>query len=201
MGCTIKRIDDYMDTLKERYPEMSERDLTKILKLGFSFIRKTIAIGISAKLGSKETAVEIRDDINRDKTLYKAYRDATLKSRIKWNRSGKKYDDYYYFSIGKTQYDKIKDAVEKKKEVTFSKVTLFKAPEECWLKHKYKRHFFRVLWPIECGFEIYKDKLKTDKYEYLGNEREKSRNKWIQQGSKSRSEPDITAKQLVELLS
>lgn len=201
MGCTIKTIENYIEPLKEQFPKMTDRDLKLILKLGFNYVRKIIAIGADVSLGSKENKIRIRKNVSKKAVLKRMRTDASLKARIKWNRSGKQYDDYYYFAIGKKQFEKIKEKVENKKPITFKKIFLYKAPEECWLRHERKYYFFRVLWPMECGFEIYKDKLTTENYEYLGNEREKSRNKWIQQGPKSRSKPDFTTQQLVELLS
>lgn len=44
MECTIKHVDDYLDALQEQFPEMSKADIKKILKLGFNFIRKIIAL-------------------------------------------------------------------------------------------------------------------------------------------------------------
>ena len=39
MANIIKRIDDYVDQLHEKYPEMSKKDILKILKKGFNFYR------------------------------------------------------------------------------------------------------------------------------------------------------------------
>ena len=51
MANIIKRIDDYVDQLHEKYPEMSKKDILKILKMGFNFYRKLITIGCGVNIG------------------------------------------------------------------------------------------------------------------------------------------------------
>lgn len=198
---TVKEMDDYLESLQELYPYMLMSDLKFILKLGFNFIRKIITIWGIVSVGNKKTRATISKRFKRWNLYSNECAQASRKARIKWHRGKKTYDDYYYFALGNKQFNTIKEDVEKHRKITFKNLYLYKSAEECWLRRSLKSHFFKVSYPLDCGFFMYKDELKTKNYEYLGNEREKSRNKWVQQGSKSRSKPNITAKQLVKLLS
>lgn len=202
MECTIKHVDDYLDALQEQFPEMSKADIKKILKLGFNFIRKIIALWGVVKIGNKDLRAEIRISVPVEQALERSKKAAAIKARIKWHRGIKEYDGYYYFSIPEKRYKGLnKKAMRKHEDLNFGNVMLYKSAEECWLKRLYNTRYFRVAWPIDCGFSMYKENFITNQYEYLGNEREKSRNKWIQQRPESRSEPNLTTKQYLELLS
>ena len=202
MECTIKKADDYLDALQEQFPEMSKEDIKRILGLGFNFIRKIIALWGVVKIGNKKLRAEIRKTVPSEAALQKNKRDAEIKARIKWNRGIKEYDGYYYFTLSEKRYKALnKKALRKHEDINFGNIMLYKSAEECWMERMYNTRFFRVQWPIDCGFTMYKENFTTNQYEYLGNEREKSRNKWIQQRPESRSEPHLTTKQYLKLLS
>lgn len=201
MANIIKRIDDYVDQLHEKYPEMSKKDILKILKMGFNFYRKLITIGCGVNIGSNEMATRTQKVGGKDKLAYKENL-AARKARVKWNRSDKEFDGYYYFALGKNQFAELdQEKLKKKCKLKFKHIWLFKSAEECWLRHSYKDHFFKLRYPVDCGFFMYKDEFVTNDYEYLGHEREKSSNKWIQQRPKHGFKPDFTAEQLLKWLS
>lgn len=201
MANIIKRIDDYVDQLHEKYPEMSKKDILKILKMGFNFYRKLITIGCGVNIGSNEMTTRTQKVGVKDKLAYKDNL-AARKARVKWNRSDKEFDGYYYFALGKNQFAELdQEKLKKKCKLKFKHIWLFKSAEECWLRHSYKDHFFKLRYPVDCGFFMYKDEFVTNDYEYLGHEREKSSNKWIQQRPKHGFKPDFTAKQLLKWLS
>lgn len=201
MANIIKRIDDYVNQLHEKYPEMSKKDILKILKMGFNFYRKLITIGCGVNIGSNEMATRTQKVGVKDKLAYKDNL-AARKARVKWNRSDKEFDGYYYFALGKNQFAELdQEKLKKKCKLKFKHIWLFKSAEECWLRHSYKDHFFKLRYPVDCGFFMYKDEFVTNDYEYLGHEREKSSNKWIQQRPKHGFKPDFTAKQLLKWLS
>ena len=201
MANIIKRIDDYVDQLHEKYPEMSKKDILKILKMGFNFYRKLITIGCGVNIGSNEMTTRTQKVGVKDKLAYKENL-AARKARVKWNRSDKEFDGYYYFALGKNQFAELdQEKLKKKCKLKFKHIWLFKSAEECWLRHSYKDHFFKLRYPVDCGFFMYKDEFVTNDYEYLGHEREKSSNKWIQQRPKHGFKPDFTAEQLLKWLS
>ena len=201
MANIIKRIDDYVDQLHEKYPEMSKKDILKILKMGFNFYRKLITIGCGVNIGSNEMATRTQKVGVKDKLAYKENL-AARKARVKWNRSDKEFDGYYYFALGKNQFAELdQEKLKKKCKLKFKHIWLFKSAEECWLRHSYKDHFFKLRYQVDCGFFMYKDEFVTNDYEYLGHEREKSSNKWIQQRPKHGFKPDFTAEQLLKWLS
>lgn len=201
MANIIKRIDDYVDQLHEKYSEMSKKDILKILKMGFNFYRKLITIGCGVNIGSNEMATRTQKVGVKDKLAYKDNL-AARKARVKWNRSDKEFDGYYYFALGKNQFAELdQEKLKKKCKLKFKHIWLFKSAEECWLRHSYKDHFFKLRYPVDCGFFMYKDEFVTNDYEYLGHEREKSSNKWIQQRPKHGFKPDFTAEQLLKWLS
>ena len=201
MANIIKRIDDYVDQLHEKYQEMSKKDILKILKMGFNFYRKLITIGCGVNIGSNEMSTRTQKVGVKDKLAYKDNL-AARKARVKWNRSDKEFDGYYYFALGKNQFAELdQEKLKKKCKLKFKHIWLFKSAEECWLRHSYKDHFFKLRYPVDCGFFMYKDEFVTNDYEYLGHEREKSSNKWIQQRPKHGFKPDFTAEQLLKWLS
>ena len=82
MANIIKRIDDYVDQLHEKYPEMSKKDILKILKMGFNFYRKLITIGCGVNIGSNEMATRTQKIGVKDKLAYKENL-AARKARVK----------------------------------------------------------------------------------------------------------------------
>lgn len=187
MANIIKHVDDYIVELQKDFPDVSQKDLLRIMTYGlrqFANINMMRADICLDGWGNKCWASWYSSDPAKIKRLYST--NSAKKSRYKYKQDNDVWDGYYYASLGRNQFAELDQKKLKKGEtLEFKNLYLFKIPEECWLKREGRYYFFRFKYPVDCGFAMIKEKYKTKDYEYLGNEWEKKRNKWVFEGFKS----------------
>lgn len=133
----IRRVDDYMPALKERFPTVCEEDLKKIVNHGLRSLYRLLLQGADVFIKSNEyTALFGRKN---DDVAYKVKK-LRAKWRIQQKLKEKKtpWDGYYYFaSKDKDNFDTITHAFYVQREVT--------------IQHTYP-YVYRVKIPY-CGWE------------------------------------------------
>lgn len=167
----IKYIEDYYDKVKEKYPELTEKQIEKILTFGFrSFYTHTLYGG---DILSKSPFLTVYcGKCFVDKNKFMEYRQLKLrvKLRIKYKKAHTQWDGFYYFGLSDSEYEyylsQKKPTGKRRQKFHFKNLYLFKIKDEILL-NKRKTHVFRIPYPIDCGFSIYKEDVVTRNFDYI----------------------------------
>lgn len=161
---TIRDLSDYVDFVKEKYPEMETKDILKILRFGFRAYYRVIlwSKGVWVGRGKRKAFIGNYSEEYGNRQIQKI-------CRWRWNRKQKEYDGYYYFVMSAEKFEQLsKRKLNKRAPLEFKKIMLYRDPIECKRRHIFSKHFFRVPYPLDCGAYMYKGKFITDQYQYLG---------------------------------
>lgn len=163
---TIKYVTDYVDYVLEQYPWLEKSDIVKILNYGFRVWMDRVIWGTCVQVGRYSDAIKIDYFKDTPSTLNKYIARA---KRYQYIRKRTEWDGYYYFAYSKQKFEELdKDKLNRHLFLEFKNVRLLKCPDECYYKHRCCTHFFRVKYPLDCGWAIWKDTFRTKNYEYLG---------------------------------
>lgn len=170
----IKRIQDYYDQIQEMYPDVPMTDIKRILQFGWK------SLYLHSSYGGD---VIVKDDsffcyfgnLMKDSLKWFNYYKKKLGIKIsvlfKRRNKGIPWDGYYYFAIDKQAEARYWASISKrgrpKKWFTFGPIILYKIKEECIVREAEKCIIFRVPYPADLGYHLFKRKLKTDKAEIV----------------------------------
>lgn len=170
----IKNINDYVDIVKDRFPEVSKGDIKRVLSFGWKSIYLHNMYGGDTLLKDDSINKYLfyigRLTFDSLKHFFYYIKKLTAKLRILSNRH-KDWDGYYYFSLSQKGYDNYlaqqKAKGRKRKYFNFGTVKLYKLLKECEIKEYRMEYFFRVPFIDDIGFTIFERDFKTDKAEFL----------------------------------
>lgn len=192
----IRRVSDYIDAVQEKFPEIERKDLERIINWGLRTYHVANRQGFNVRIGShsghKWSWSGRRVDIDSD-FYQKKVRE---KERYKYKLDNKEWDGYYYFYRTPKQMSKdyLVDRIAKHGEIFFPSIMLYKSVGECNKCHWGKRYFFRIKYPMDCGYKMFKKNYRTNKYEYLGYGSKAKCHKSVWKGLEHRSESSDNSK-------
>lgn len=163
--------DKYYDKVLERFPELTYKQLDKIIKHGLMSLYLYNLYGGDVLLKHPKFTMYFGKLFNDCKVFYNYWKlKWKIKLRIKYKKAKTKYDGYYYFGLRKDEFEKYKDIFKKSRKrrrvITFPKLIMFKILDEC-LVHKEFKHFFKIPYPEDCGFTMYKENWTAKDFEYI----------------------------------
>jgi len=88
-----------------------------------------------------------------------------MKERLLYHLRKVKWDGYYYIGLNLEEHKEI--LKQKGKIKHFKNIYLVKTVKELY-HERWCFHIWRVPYPIECGWKFPREKLDTDKAEYVG---------------------------------
>lgn len=106
MGVKIKRIEDYYEQLYAKYPQMSKKDIQKIVKYGWRQFYLLNAIGADFIIEDKKICCLVGKMFHDGKKIRSQYiKKLSVKLRCMYRRNKIQWDNYYYFIIDNNQED------------------------------------------------------------------------------------------------
>lgn len=170
----IKYVNDYVDIVQARFPEISRADIKRILTYGWKsiYLHNMYGGDTIIKDGAVNKYLFYIGRLTYDSLKHFFYyiKKKTVKLRVFFNRH-KKWDGYYYFGLTQKQYDDYlaqhNRRGRKRKHFKFGTMMLYKLFEECQLKESFKEYFFRVPSYVDLGFKILMRDYVTDKAEFI----------------------------------
>lgn len=169
----LTRVKDYLDQLQEIYPDVSKKDLKKIMDYGLRIMFKYVAQGRHVYLYSPKLlwlyVGKLAKDPIRAFEIYKQQlihkiRDYYVGHRIP-------YFGYYYFALYQEEYDEIfnkpKGRGRPPKYTNFGVRSLYKLEDECRLDNSARTLIFRTPYPVDIGFKVTKYPLLLDKFKLI----------------------------------
>lgn len=154
----IRRIEDYYDRIKEKFPELTEKQISKILTFGFrSFYTCNLYGGDVLSKSPYLTVYCGKTFVDTLKFLKYREMKLRIKLRVKYKRNKTKWDGYYYFGLNDEDFEYYKSQMKKpgkgrrRLKFHFKKIKLHKIIEEVLLSKKFN-HVFRIPYPLDAGF-------------------------------------------------
>lgn len=176
MHKTIKEVKDYVDDVQKKFPEVSKKDIERILKFGFRVLHLHESYGGDILLKSKEIPNFFfllgRMTFSNIKHFQYYVKKMITRIRVIFNKSKPIYNGYYYFALTEKQYqerimDKQSPLGKKKKKFEYGPVMLYKIEKECLVSEFNSAYVFRIPIITDLGYKVFKRSLITTKAEFL----------------------------------
>lgn len=169
----IRRVDDYIDKVAEKYDKIPKDVLKKVIDFGLKAYFRVNSMGGDVLLKSPYFTAYTGKFFHPDRVYdFGMYRKTKMmiKNRIQYVRKKNKYDGYYYFGMTEKMYNQYKEHFKtgrRHKKVRFERLFLYKLFSEVFDTTPFTR-FFKIEIPEEKGFKEWVENLETSKFEYIG---------------------------------
>lgn len=163
----ITKVDDYVDIVYEKHPELSKEEIKRILVYGWKMILQYINSGNDISIISPRFFFFIGIIPSSALAVFNNYC-YKLAKRIQYmfKRTKSEWDGYYYFARSENQYlDYLKQ--DKKKYKIFQNVGLYKLLEQCKIKEHSSPYIFRLSESKTDKLYKYYSEIKTNKAELI----------------------------------
>lgn len=140
----ITKINDYVDSVHEKFPELTREDVKRILVYGWKMILQYVRAGNDVSMISNKEFMFIGNIPKNSLSAFKTYC-YKLSKRIAYMfyRTKSQWDGYYYFVRTEQQYlDYLSQ--NKRKYKVFKNVLLYKLLEELKIKESSAQYIFRL---------------------------------------------------------
>lgn len=185
----VKQLEDYIDTIQERYPWISKSEIKRILTFGlkrYAWVNKMHADVLLCTREPGDPLTIHCGPLGKDslKHYYRFMTKNRMRERVLFYLRKKKWDGYYYIGLRQKE----QDALKKGKIITFKNIYLTKLKSELYHIPCVK-HIWRVPWVDDCGWKFFREELKTDKAEYVGKNQYEKYHQCFLGGSNNGSTP------------
>lgn len=160
----VKRVSDYLDKLQEMYPELSKKDIERMVNYGwrmfyFYSLRGCDIITANSKASKWMYCGSLCIDPIKHFNYYR--RKLRRKIRVLWALKKREWDGYYYTAITPEEYEQIKYTFGRPKtNLTVHNKVLFKIKNEAFVYYHTAKYFIRCKLPIDYDYTIYKETCK-----------------------------------------
>lgn len=163
----VKDINDYVDIVHEKYPELTKDEVKRILVYGWKMILQYVKFGNDVQILSPNFFFFIGQIPSSALTVFKTYCYKLAKRiRYMFKRTKSSWDGFYYFAITENQYiEYLKQ--NKKKYKIFKNIILYKLLDECKISEHGKSYIFRLNEDKTKWMSKFYKEIKTDKAELI----------------------------------
>ena len=163
----ITKINDYVDAVHEKFPELTREEVKRILVYGWKMILQYVRAGNDVSMMTNKEFMFIGTIPSSGLAVFKNYC-YKLSKRIAYmfKRTKSKWDGYYYFTRSESQYLDYLSQSRKKNKV-FKDVFLFKLLEELKVKESSAPYIFRLNEQKTGWMTKYYKEIKTQNAELI----------------------------------
>ena len=163
----ITKINDYVDAVHEKFPELTREEVKRILVYGWKMILQYVRAGNDVCMMTNKEFMFIGTIPSSGLAVFKNYC-YKLSKRIAYmfQRTKSKWDGYYYFTRSESQYLDYLSQSRKKNKV-FKDVFLFKLLEELKVKESSAPYIFRLNEQKTGWMTKYYKEIKTQNAELI----------------------------------
>lgn len=163
----IKKVNDYIQELKEEFPEISIKDIKRSVNYGWRMFYYYNLRGCDTIFNSQKYKYWIYcGELTKDSVKHFNYYKRMLrrKLRVLYNKKVKEWDGYYYIGLTDSEYNQLipKSKGRKKKNFYFYNKVLLKVKDEAMLFYSWSKYIIRFKYPIDVGYSLFKPKLKCE---------------------------------------
>ena len=166
----IVHVEDYYEKIKEKFPDLSIKQIDEIIKFGMRSFYKFNAYGADVYLKTKYICFYIGKFFKSTKIFIDYWKKKKqTKNRILYKMDKTRWDGYYYFGLDNVEFNKYKGQIDesgrRRKKITFNNIKMFKLLED--VKSENFNHIFRVKYPIESDWVEYYREYTTRNFDYI----------------------------------
>lgn len=163
----ITKVNDYVDSVHEKFPELSREEIKRILVYGWKMILQYVRAGNDVSMITNKEFMFIGVIPTNGLSVFKNYC-YKLSKRIAYmfKRTKSKWDGYYYFTRSEKQYIDYLSQKQKKYKV-FKDVFLYKLLEELKIKESSAPYIFRLKEQRTGWMTKYYKEIKTENAELI----------------------------------
>ena len=163
----IKNVNDYVDEVASKFPELSKEDVKKILVHGWKQVVQYTSAGNDLNLSTPNIFVFFGKLRMNPLKAFRMYR-IKLARRIYYmfKRSRAEWDGYCYFTRTERQYIDYLNQSRKKIKI-FKSVVMYKLLDELKVAESDKPYIFRIKGDKNAKFHQYYEELKTKDAELI----------------------------------
>lgn len=163
----ITKVNDYVDSVHEKFPELTREEVKRILVYGWKMILQYVRAGNDVSMITNKEFMFIGVIPSSSLTVFKNYC-FKLSRRIAYmfKRTNSKWDGYYYFTRSENQYKEYLSQNKKKYKI-FKDVFLYKLLEEIRIKEPYAPYIFRLDEKKTDWMNKYYREIKTQNAELI----------------------------------
>lgn len=167
-----KTIQDYYSIISQKYPNIPEQDIKRILLYGWKSLYLHNSYGGDVLLKKQKFWFFCGRLMNGSIKHFNYYkRKIKLKLRIMYKKKKIQWDGYYYFALSRSDFDAYKAIINKRgrprKNFSFNKIILYKIYDECSITESGKVAIFKTPMSLDLGFTLYKETFKTNNIELV----------------------------------
>lgn len=170
----IKKVKDYVPIVHERFPELSEQEINKILLFGWRMYYYVNSRGcdvlvkdVSTHKFTSYTGFLKQDPLKRYQYSLKRWR---LYERMMYRLKRKEWDGYYYIGLRTSQMNELEEQLRhnRRQYVKFKHAFCYKILDEIRHDHSID-YIFRFKYPMDVGFKFYMKnfRVKVDDLEFV----------------------------------
>lgn len=163
----ITEINDYVDSVHEKFPELTREEVKRILDYGWKMVLQYLDAGNDIQIKTKDCFFFF-GELTKDSLKNFRYYCYKLANRIKYmfHRTKAQWDGYFYFALTENQYqDYLKQSRRKYK--VFKNVKVFKIFEQAKIATHDFPYMFRVDEQLEDKFVKRYPELRTKNAELI----------------------------------
>lgn len=168
----IKTIKDYYEDIHSLFPQVPLSDIKRILSFGWKSLYLENNYGGDVLItdnGFWSYIGTLRKDSIKHFQYY--IKKLTIKLRVLYKRKKIKWDGYYYFALTDEQYQSFSEQRNKRgrprKKFNYGNQVLYKILDECKIKEYNRKYIFKVPYPIDLGYTIYKKDFISENAELI----------------------------------
>ncbi len=163
----ITNVNDYVDSVHEKFPELTRDEVKRILVYGWKMIIQYVSAGNDVSIISNKFFFFVGKIPVSTLSVFNNYC-IKLSKRIQYmfKRTQSKWDKYYYFAITENQYISYLKQNRKKYKI-FKNILLYKLLEECKISEHSKPYIFRLEEDKTNWMRKFYPEIKTDKAELI----------------------------------
>ena len=168
----LKTVNDYIESVSAKFPEVDEKDIKRICTYGFKSLYLHNSYGGDTLIKDNDLWCYIGNLTNNSIKHFNYYaRKLAVKIRVLYKRKKIPWDGYYYFALTEDEYQKYlsqkKSRGRPKKKFSFGDVYMYKILEECKIKEHARKYIFKIYYGSDFGYGFFKKDLITDKAELI----------------------------------
>lgn len=163
----ITNINDYVDEVAEKFPELTRAEIKRILVYGWKMIIQYVSAGNDVSILTPTFFFFIGTIPVSALAAFRKYC-YKLQKRIAYmfQRTKSQWDGYYYFTRSENQYKEYLKQSKRKYKV-FKDVFLYKLLEQIKVKDSSSPYIFRLAEDKTSWMHKYYPEIKTDKAELI----------------------------------
>lgn len=163
----IKNVNDYVQQVHEKFPELTEAEIKRILVYGWKQIIQYVSAGNDVSITTAKFFFFIGKIPHNALSTFKNYSYKLAKKiAYMFQRTKSKWDGYYYFTRSENQYQEYLKQKKRKYKI-FKDVFLHKLYEEVRIKDSSNPYIFRLSEDRTSWMRRYYPEIRTDKAELI----------------------------------